>query len=123
MELKVEHDPKSNVCTIKVSGEHKRPQDSQKLFKIAGASAIEHKCSRFLFDMREATIIGRMYESYETVATAEQFGISRLFRIAAVYPVIIKEHEFMAEVGKNRGATAFRVFDDIDLARQWIEEE
>jgi len=123
MEYKIEHDQKSNVCTLKVTGEHKRPEDSQELFKIAGAFAIEHKCPRFLFDMREATIIGRMYDAFKTVTSAEQFGVSPSFRIASVYPIMTKEHKFMEKVGKNRGAITFRVFDDIDAARQWIEEE
>jgi hypothetical protein len=120
MEYSIEHDSKTNVCIIQVSGSHKRPQDSQELLRIAGAFAAKHKCSRFLFDMRNATIEGGTLDAYNTVVDYEKFGISILFRIAAVYSTITVDDKFMEDVGVNRGAVAYRVFDDYAAAHEWI---
>ena len=120
MEYTIEHDKKNGVCVIQVFGFHKRPQDSQELLKIAGAFAVKHKCSRFLFDMREVTIVGSTLDAYNTVIGHEEFGISKSFRIAAVYPTVTEDNKFMENVGVNRGALAYQVFDDIDAAHEWI---
>ena len=52
----------------------------------------------------------------------EKYGVSRRFRIAVVYSIITKEEQFMENVGFYRGAAAFRVFDNIDAAREWIAQ-
>jgi hypothetical protein len=120
MEYTVEYDTSSGVCVIRVSGTHKRPEDSYKLLRIAGAYAEEYGCSRFMFDMRGATIIGGTMGAFYTAIEPEKQGFSKLYRIASVYPVITKDHKFMEDVGMNRGAAAFQVFDDIDKAREWL---
>jgi hypothetical protein len=108
------------VCTIAVTGPHKRPDDSHELLCVAAAAAEEHGCSRFSFDMREAIITGGALETFETANDPEKHGFSRHYRIAAVYPEITGEHYFMGIVGVNRGASAFRVFDDINKAYEWV---
>ena len=123
MKYTIEFDVNSGVCMIQVSGIHKRPEDSHELLRIAGAFAAEHSCSRFMFDMRGATIVGDTMGAFETAVEPEKYGFSRLFRIASVYPTITENHKFMENVGVNRGALAFRVFDDIDTAREWIVSE
>jgi hypothetical protein len=123
MEYKVEYDINSDVCVVQVSGVHKRPQESQELLRIAGTFAAEHGCSRFLFDMREATIVGGTMDAYETVVDHKKYGFSKLFRIAAVYPAITENEKFMENVGVNRGAAAYQVFDDIRAARDWIAKK
>jgi len=115
-----EFDKGFGVCVINVSGIHKRPEDSQALLRIAGAFAQAHRCSSFLFDMRETTLQGSILGAFETAVDPEEHGFSRSHRIAAVYPTLTKDHKFMETVGVNRGATAFRVFDDIDHAREWL---
>jgi hypothetical protein len=120
MEYTVEYDTSSGVCVIRVSGTHKRPEDSHKLLRIASACAKENGCSRFLFDVREATITGGTMGAYNTVVEPEKQGFSKLYRVASVYPAITEDHKFMEDVGANRGAAAFQVFDDIDKAREWL---
>ena len=120
MEYKVEYDINSDVCVVQVSGIHKRPQDTQELFRIAGTVAAEHGCSRFLFDMREATAVGDTTDAYKSVIDHEKYGASKLFRIAAVYSEITENEKFMENVMVNRGARDYQVFDDIRAARDWI---
>ena len=120
MEKKVDFDGTSGICVITVTGTHKRSEDSYELLRIAGAAAKEHGCSRFLFDMREANIIASTMSTFDTARDPEKHGFSRLFRIAAVYPDISDDHRFLELVAVNRGAAAFRVFKDIDEAREWL---
>ena len=120
MEYKVEYDINSDACVVQVSGVHERPQDTQELFRIAGTVAAEHGCSRFLFDMREATILGGMLAAYKSVIDHEKYGASKLFRVAAVYSEITVNEEFLENVVVNRGARYYKVFDDILTAWDWI---
>jgi len=120
MEYKVEYDINSGVCVVQVSGVHERPQDTQELFRIAGTVAAEHGCSRFLFDMREATILGDIFAAYKSVIDHEKYGVSKLFRVAAVYSEITVNEEFLENVVVNRGASNYKVFDDILTAWDWI---
>jgi hypothetical protein len=120
MKYTVEFDISSGVCVIQVSGVHKRPGDSHELLRIAGAVAEEYGCSRFMFDMRGATIVGDTMGAFHTAVDPEKHGFSRLYRIASVYSAITEDHKFMENVGVNRGAKGFRIFDDIDTAREWI---
>jgi len=123
MEYKVEYDNNSGVCVVQVSGIHKRPQDSQELLRIAGTCAAEHGYSRFLFDMRKATVLGGTMDAYATVVDHEKYGVSKLFRIAAVYPTVTTDEKFMENVGVNRGAASYQVFDNIGAAGDWIAKE
>ena len=123
METTVDFDADSAVCAIRVSGSHKRPEDSHELLRLAGSLAKEHRCCRFIFDMRGATITGRTIDAYDTVANPEQHGFSRRYRIASVYPKIAENDKFLETVAANRGSTAFRVFDDFDAARRWITSD
>ena len=122
MKTSISYDKKSRVCEIRVAGPHKRPSDSQELLRVAGTFAKEQKCSRFLFDMREAIIEGGTFDAYHTVINPEQYGVNNTFRIAAVYSTVTEDDRLMETVGFNRGAMAFRVFDDIKTARAWICE-
>ena len=120
MEHSIEIDDSSGICLIRASGTIRRPQDSFTLMQRAGEAAKEHGTPRILFDLRQAEVIGTALGAYETVVDPEKHGLSRNFRIAVVYSVITEDERFMENVGDNRGAAAFRVFDDIDAARKWI---
>jgi hypothetical protein len=122
MEHSIEIDDGLGICLIRASGTIRRSQDSLILLRAAGDAANEHGVRRILFDLREAQIIGTTLGAYETVVEPEKYGVSRRFRIAVVYSVITEDERFMENVGFNRGAAAFRVFDDIDEAREWVAE-
>ncbi|PLX17856.1 MAG: hypothetical protein C0597_06775 [Marinilabiliales bacterium] len=109
------------ICTIKVTGVHNRPEDSYKLLAIAGQVSKENGCSSFIFDMQEAKIISTtMSAALETVLKPEKYGVSNQFQIAVVYQKIQKDHLFMESVGASRGARAFKIFDNLEKAQNWI---
>jgi len=121
MEHTIDININDDICTIKVSGMHKRPDDSFKLLSIAGQTNKENGCTSFIFDMREAKIISTtMSSALETVLQPEKYGVSNQFKIAVVYQKINKDHRFMESVGASRGARAFKIFEDFDKAHQWI---
>jgi hypothetical protein len=120
MEYKIQYDDSLGVCIIEVAGTHQRPQESLELLRIAGAYAAEHHCSRFLFDMRKADIVGNAADAYEIPLDPEKFGVRRTFQVAAVYPTVSPNERLLEDVGVNRGATTFRVFADIGAAREWL---
>ena len=122
MEHTIEHDSALDACIITVRGVHTRPKDSLELLRIAGSYATEHKCSRFLFDMREASIAGGALGAYETPLDPETLGVKKWFKIAAVYATVSEDERLLEDVGVNRGAIAFRVFGDISAARHWLAE-
>jgi len=122
MEHTVKIDDSSGICVIQASGTLRRPQDSLVLLRAAGTAATGRGIRRILFDLREAEIIGTTMGAYETVVEPEKYGLSRHLRIAVVYSVITEDERFMENLGVNRGANAFRVFDDINAARAWVAQ-
>ncbi|MBT7304334.1 MAG: STAS/SEC14 domain-containing protein [Victivallales bacterium] len=121
LEYSVEVDRESATCLIRASGTLRRPADSFILIQAAAEVAKEHGCGRFLFDLRDTTVIGSTIGAYQAAAEPGKFGLSRGRRIAAVYSKVTAEDRFMEDVGVNRGAT-FRVFDDMDKARDWLAQ-
>ena len=120
MKHSVEIDQSAGVIRVRTLGTIQRPRDSLFLLQIAGEAVKEHGVSRVLFDLRESTIVGTLMGAYQTALNPEEHGVSRRIRIAVVYPVITKDEQFMENVGVNRGSVAFKVFDDIDKAQEWI---
>ncbi len=120
MEYAVEHDEDRGVCIVRVSGELRRPQDSKVLQEFACDFWARYECSRFLFDMREATVIGSTMDTYRTGARPDADGVPRgQSKTALVYSGDLAEHKFLETVVSNRGYM-LRVFDDFDEALKWL---
>ena len=123
MNFTTSYDEDAGVLTLSVTGTHVRPDDSHQLLRVAGAFARLRRCTRYLFDMRAAEIVGGTMDAYETAVDPERHGFSRFFRIASVYSGDLQGHKFMEDVAFNRGATGFRVFDRMDEAKVWLHKE
>ena len=121
MEFNINYDDYSDLCILQVSGAYKRPINTHELLRIAGSSAIQQGYSRFLFDLREASISGTTLDAYDSVIDHDNCGFSQFFRLAVVYQSISENDKFIENVGVNRGAAAFRVFDDFDEAWGWMK--
>ena len=119
MKYTVDHDRYRGFCVISVSGEHRRPEDSITLQKLASDIRTKDGCNRFLFDMREADIKGDGIKTFKTGVAPEEKGLDRNFAIALVYSGSMKEHKFMENVLVNRGYNV-RVFDHLDTAVEWL---
>jgi hypothetical protein len=65
-------------------------------------------------------IVGTTWGTFQTAVDPEEYGVSRRLRIAAVYSVITEDEQFMENLGVNRGAKEFKIFDEIDAAWEWV---
>lgn len=120
MEYTFEHDKDRGVCIVSISGEHRRPSDAKVLQDFACDFGARYGCGRFLFDMREATIIGGTVDTYRTGAQPDTDGVPRgQSKTAIVYSGDMAEHKFLETVVSNRGYV-LRVFDDFDEALEWL---
>jgi len=80
----------------------------------------ENGCSKYLFDMREATIEGDTFSSYETATGPLAQGMRPYgYHIALVYTGDLSEHKFMELVAENRGFS-LKVFDGYERAMRWL---
>ena len=118
-DIKHIYDKKMGICIARVSGAHNRFKESRKLFENTVKFGAKHSCSLFLFDMREATIIGGPLEAFYTVSNPEEMGHKRHYRIAAVYSSNVEQHKFMETFAKNRGYR-FQVFGDMKEAIAYL---
>ena len=123
MEYTVGFDEDGEICTVQVTGRLKRPDDSLILQQLARDIGIKQNYLRFLFDMTQAEIIGGINEAYKagTVPVDPDRQQVRQ-RIALVYAGDLANHRFMETVAVNRGYL-LRVFDNLDLALDWLKTD
>ena len=119
MEYTIKHNEDLGSFMVTVCGEHRRPDDSIVLQELARNTRSESGCSRFLFDMREATIIGSTLDIFCTGTNPVEQKFEHDFRIALVYSGNMHDHNFMENVVVNRGYV-LRVFPDIEEATSWL---
>lgn len=121
MEYTITHDKEINACVIHFAGRIQRPDGSKKLLGVAFKAGNKHHCFRFLLDLREAKIIvNSLMDSFEVAQNPLELGYNLSYPIAAVYSGNMGDHKFMETVAHNRGARKFRVFDNIETARNWL---
>ncbi len=123
MKYTTEFDEAKGICMIRVTGRNKRPDDSLVLQQFACDFADERGCQRFLFDMTQAEIIGGTMDTFETgtVPVDPDHKHARQ-KIALVYSEYTADEGFLEDVAVNRGFR-LRVFDEIDTAVEWLEDD
>jgi len=121
MEYSIEHNEPEGICIVRVSGDHKRPDDSRVLQEVAREIRSETGCNRFLYDMRKAIVSGSTMDTFETGVTPLKEKFERDFRIALVYSGNLDDHRFMENIVVNRGYV-LRVFSEIEEATLWLTD-
>ncbi len=121
MKFTTQFDQDNGICTVCVTGKHKRPDDSVKLQKFARDFGQKNNCYYFLFDMTQAEIVGSLLDAYTTGTVPEDEGMNQVKqRIALVYSgEISNEEKFLENVSVNRGYNV-RVFNQIEKAKEWL---
>jgi len=84
MDCYITYDRENTLCVARGSSLCKRPDDSIKIFKDAIAFGLKHNCSQFLFDMKEASIVGGPIDTFYIAHDPEKIGAKRNYRFAAV---------------------------------------
>lgn len=122
MEYKYDYDRNSGICTVKVTGEHRRPDDTILLQQFARDFGNEHGCERFLFDMTGATIIGDFLGTYKAGTVPNDRDYMQIKqRVALLYTIITEDCRFLEDVAVNRGYK-LRVFDQKEKAMDWLKD-
>ena len=120
MKYTTQYNSDLGICTVTVTGKHKRPDDSVLLQQFARDFGKEHGCSRFLFDMTQAKIIGTTLDTLQTgTVPADTDNKQESQQIALVYARDLDEHKFLENVAVNRGYNV-QVFDQIEKAICWL---
>ena len=123
MEHTTEFDKSNGICTIRVVGPHRRPEDSLILQQFARDFGEERDCQRFLFDMTQAQIIAGTMATFDTGTVPVDPDHKQIRqKIALVYSSVTDEHKFLEDVAANRGCQ-LRVFDEINKATKWLTSE
>ena len=121
MEYTTEFDEASGICIVRVTGVHRRPDDSIVLQQFAREFGKDRGCFRFLFDMTQAEIIGGFMDTFDTATVPTDPDRKQTEqRIALVYSGDLSDHKFMEVVALSRGYR-LRVFDQIDRAIEWLK--
>jgi hypothetical protein len=114
-------DEASGICTVHVTGKHRRPEDSMTLQQFARSFGDEHGCRRFLFDMTKAEIVGGTGDTFKTgTVPGDKNHKQTMQKISLVYSGDLADHKFMENVAVNRGYQ-LRVFDRLDKAIEWLK--
>lgn len=121
MEYRYDFDQSSGICTVFVSGKHKRPDDSVILQQFAREFGNEHGCSRFLIDMTNAEIIGDFMDTFKTGTVPNDPDYEQIKqKVALLYTRITEDSKFLEDVAVNRGYH-IKVFDQLEKAISWLK--
>ena len=120
MEYTVEFDEDKGICNVTVTGIHQRPQDSIILQKFALRFSFEHNCKKFLFDMRQAEIIGNMKDTYivSTVPVEHKESLKQA-KVAFLYADDLENHKFLEYLAIKSGHNVC-IFNNYDSAINWL---
>lgn len=120
MEYATEFDEAKGICTIHVTGRHKRPEDSRTLQQLQGDITDKQGYQRFLVDMTQAEIIANTMDTFDTgTVSVDPDGKQRRQKIALLYAGNLAEHKFLENVAVNRGYQ-LQIFDQKHLALEWL---
>ena len=120
MEYTSEFDGSNGICTVHVTGEYRRPIDSNALKRFCIDFSIKHGCFLFLVDLTEAKFITGGLSTFNAAnpqgAVAEHL---RKFRTAFVCRELTEDDLFFETVAVNRGFQ-LRAFDSVEKAVEWL---
>jgi hypothetical protein len=115
-----ELDSRNGVCTVHVTGEYRRPEDSDTLKRFAVDFSIEHGCYLFLIDLTQAEVSGGTMPTYDAAnPKGELADRLRKLKTAFVREDLTEEDRFFENVAVNRGFE-LRAFDSVEKAVEWL---
>jgi hypothetical protein len=113
-------DNTTNICTVRIIGQFRRPDDADEMKRFAVKISAQHGCHRFLFDMRKAEISGGIMDIFEAASPQGDLADSlRQFRVAVLVSYINEDEHFFETVAVNRGFE-LHTFDELDKAVGWL---
>ena len=115
-----ELDSVTGICTVNVTGEYHRPDDSEKLKRFAIDFSARHGCKLFLFNLSNAEIFGEIIPTFNAAdPQGEVADKLRSIRTAFVRRELTENDRFFETVAVNRGFQ-LRAFDSVEKAVKWL---
>ena len=120
MQYTTDFDSTRGLCTVRVVGEFTRPHDNAAMQRIAVDYHRQHGCRFFLFDVREAKVIGGTLATFQSGDPKGEIADAlRMIRAAIVHREVGPDEHFYETVASNRGFQ-LRMFDSIAQAMDWL---
>jgi hypothetical protein len=120
MEYTSEYDSTSGICIIRVTGNYRRPEDSDRLKLLVIEKSSEHGCNLFLVDLTQAEVSGGTTQTYEAANPKGEVARSlRKVKAAFVRQKLTQNDHFFENVAVNRGFK-LQAFDTFDKAVEWL---
>lgn len=115
-----ELDDNSGICTVRVTGEYRRPDDSDRLKRFAVEFSEKYKCGLFLFDLSQADVVSGTYSSFEAGDPEGELAEKlKYVKTAMVRNYLTEDDYFFETVAVNRGYQV-RIFKSFENAVQWL---
>ena len=113
-------DSATNICTVRIVGQFRRPEDADEMKRFAVNMSEQHGCRRFLFNMREAVIVGGTMGIFAAASPQGDLANSlRQFRVAVLVSHVNDDEHFFETVAVNRGFE-LHTFDDRQKGIKWL---
>lgn len=126
MEYKIEQDETTGIITAHVTGKWTPQQDNEMLARIMSLPSTGAKL--VLVDLRQLATnfsVAYVYERAKFLSQRREGVESPSFKAALVYegsdPKVASAYQFFETTTRNRGLP-YRVFADVEQARQWLLE-
>ena len=117
----IQHLPEDNIVVIQ-SSKRLGFDDLAALTRDIVNAAARYNCTRFLADLRMATLTISVTDTYNLSRIADQAGVFRGWKIANVFSEVNKDVSFIETIGMNRGFMV-KTFDNMDAGRAWLLNE
>ena len=123
MEYTSELESTSGICTVRVSGEFRRPEDSNDLKQFAVDFFVEKGCRLFLIDLTQAEVIGGTIQAFDAANPQGEIAQPlRNIKTAFVRRKLTENDRFYENTAFNRGYL-LRAFDSLDKAVEWLKQK
>ena len=118
-EIQTKHVSDLNLLIVNVSGDYTVSDDTE-LLEPCLNEFVEKKCTRCLFDFRNASFSAQTLPMLERSEVYEAHNIPRTTKIAGVFNEITNDAEFGETALHNRGWN-IKLFTSPDQAAYWLK--
>lgn len=120
MEYTSEFDRVTGICTVRVTGLYRRPEDSDELKRFAVGFSSKTGCRLFLVDLTDTEVVGGTMPTFKAASPQGALGQAlRDLKAAFVRRELTPQDRFFEDVAVNRGFR-LRAFEKLDEAAKWL---
>ena len=118
MEIQYQYISESGILIATIIGTYEISDDTSVVENIVNRMK-KHKCSRVLFDYRDADFVVDTLSAYDRPDVLDRLGVKRTVKFASLYQKLDVQTRYTENVYRNRG-WRMRDFTDFDAAIEWL---